>query len=62
MNEMKELLRAEIRAEGAELRAEIRAQGAEMRELFERRHSEIRSKLMEMDNRILRLASQRLIQ
>lgn len=58
MDETKELLRAEIRAAGAELRADM----AELRSIMQRQHSEIMAKLMEMDNRILRLESQRLIQ
>jgi hypothetical protein len=44
LNDVKDLLRAEIRAEGAELRG-----------LIERHHSEMMAKLIEMDNRILRL-------
>lgn len=65
LNDVKELLRAEIKAEGAERHADIavlRGEMSEMRSLIERHHSELMSKLIEMDNRILRLESQRLIQ
>jgi hypothetical protein len=58
MSDVKEVLRAEIRAESAELRKEMR----DLSSLMERHHSEIMAKLIEMDNRILRLESQRLIQ
>ena len=51
LNDVKEVLRAEIRAESAE-----------MRQIIERHHSEVMAKLIDMDNRILRLESQRLIQ
>jgi hypothetical protein len=51
MNDVKEVLRAEIRAESAETR-----------EIIEKHHSEIMAKLIDMDNRISRLESQRLIQ
>jgi hypothetical protein len=51
LNDVKEVLRAEIHAESAE-----------MRQIIERHHSEVMAKLIDMDNRILRLESQRLIQ
>ena len=56
--DMKEILRAEIQAE----RADRRAENADLRILFEKHHSEIMAKLIEMDNRIVRLEAQRLIQ
>ncbi len=69
LNDVKELLRERIDLGAAALRAEIKAEGAErhaenaeMRLLIERHHSEMMAKLIEMDNRILRLESQRLIQ
>jgi hypothetical protein len=58
LDDLKELMRAEIRAESADLRKEI----GDLRSLMERHHSEVMSKLIDMDNRILRLESQRLIQ
>jgi hypothetical protein len=53
-NDVKEVLRAEIQAE----RADRHAENAEIRTLIERHHSEIMAKLIEMDNRTLRLESQ----
>ena len=58
LNDVKEVLRAEIQAE----RADRHAENAEIRTLIERHHSEIMAKLIEMDNRIVRLGAQRLIQ
>lgn len=58
LNDVKEVLRAEIQAE----RADRRAENADLRILFEKHHSEIMAKLIEMDNRIVRLEAQRLIQ
>jgi hypothetical protein len=55
-------LRTEVRTQSAELRTEFRTEMVSMHSLIERHHSEIMSKLIEMDNRILRLESQRLVQ
>ena len=69
LNDVKELLRAEIHSEGAilrkemaEFRSETRGEIAELRLLIEKQHSEVMAKLIDMDNRILRLESQRLVQ
>ena len=50
LNDVKELLRAEIRA-----------QAVERRELAGRHHSKMMAKLVELDNRLFRLESQRLV-
>lgn len=69
LNDVKEHLREKINVSNSALRAEMRAENAEMRaentemrSLIEKHHSEIMAKLIEMDNRIVRLESQRLIQ
>ena len=58
----KELLGGRIDSLAAAMRAELRAENGDLRILIERHHSEIMAKLIEMDNRIVRLESQRLIQ
>lgn len=58
LNDVKELLRAEIHAESAERRADM----SSLRMLIEKNHSELLTKPIEMDGRILRLETQRLIQ
>ena len=50
LNDVKELLRAEIRA-----------QAVERRELAGRHHSKMMAKFVELDNRLFRLESQRLV-
>ena len=50
INDLKELLRAEIRAEFAELRAEMRAQ-----------HSDLLGKFAELDTRLTRIENERRI-
>ena len=51
LNDVKELLRAEIRAESAQTRG-----------LIEKHHSELMMKFLEMDNRLARLEAPRLTQ
>ena len=50
LNDVKELLRAEIRA-----------QAVERRELAGRHHSKMMAKFVDLDNRLFRLESQRLV-
>ena len=58
LNDVKELLRAEIHAASATSRAD----NAELKVLIERQHSEMMMKLIEMENRIARLEAPRLTQ
>jgi hypothetical protein len=54
LNDVKELLRAEIRAAAAELRVDIQATRAEvagLKVLIERQHSEMLLKISEIENR-----------
>lgn len=57
LNDVKELLRAEIRASHAELRAEF----GDLRVLLEKNHSEMMARFAELDNRLSRLEGERRI-
>jgi len=61
IDETKETLRAEMRAEVGALRGEVQSQFAELRILIERNHSEMLAKLAEMDSRLTRIENERRI-
>jgi hypothetical protein len=57
VGDLKELLRAEIRATHAEMRADF----GELRVLIEKNHSETLARFAELDSRLARLESERRI-
>jgi hypothetical protein len=64
LNEVKELLRAEIRAAHAEMRAEfaeVRGEFAELRAEMRAQHSDLLGKFAELDTRLTRIENERRI-
>jgi len=57
LNDVKELLRAEIRAAHAEMRADL----GDLRILMEKNHSETLARFAELDSRLTRLENERRI-
>lgn len=57
LNDVKELLRAEIRAAHAEMRAEF----GELRVVMEKNHSELLAKFADLDTRLTRIENERRI-
>lgn len=62
IGDVKEFLNDRIDSSAAGVRAEMRTQNAELLTLIERHHSELMAKMIDMDNRMVRLESQRLVQ